>query len=410
MNNNRPSKPNIAGNTDNRRNTAAGKGMPQDRGHVNTGRNNGGVNRQQRGYSDGRYNSQPYNSRNASGQPGYRGSGQYYQTPGANGSRQRVQTNNGYTGQRQQYAPPQGNTGRYYGSGSSVRPAQKQKSVKPRLTKEQKRRIKERKDFERRIKRDHFKRKAAIWIRVMTGRFILSLTAAVIIFAAVIGIIAIDAHYVRRVKENEYAFYIGEKEDRYSLHYVSTSALCPAGDNIPYINMSWITDYFSLITTGDSRQLKYIFNDDRTQTLKFTYGSNLALVNGELAGMESDALKINGDMYIPLSFFDMCFDGIACRIDDDNLEVVFTRTLTDEAMERLEQYRVLKSDNDKKNDMELSAVGFEYLDVSLRMHPQKATSPIAEYSLDADILAATDPEYLAALAAAAEAAKNAANE
>ena len=265
---------------------------------------------------------------------------------------------------------------------------------KRKYTREQLRQIKEQRRILNQKRFEIFKRRAVAFLKTLAIRSAAVLILAGVFFGLYASLFALSLNLTGSGRKAEYGYRVGiEFDPVYTLEEASGYLI----DGEWYVSMTDMVSYCDMITTGDSQTLRFILKNSGNENVSFSVNSSVAIINGVKAKLENPVIVKNGDFLVPAEFFDKYVNGIVVEFDEKNGLFSIQKEQTDKSYQSTALYKALKEDKDKKNDIARDTVLVEYTDISFTLKKAVSSEMIPEYTLGADLLAATDPQMLAAL-------------
>jgi len=146
----------------------------------------------------------------------------------------------------------------------------------------------------------------AVLLAVSVGLFFLNLTAAD-------STLPDSVDFLMSATDGE-----GEK-----LKSISGDRLYIGGE--PYLNMTDMAELYGFTTTGDRQKLRYITDLSRDENILVTLNSTEAVVNGMPIRLTSPCVKKDGEVYLPLAFFQTYVKGLNIDYSEKDAELTVTR-------------------------------------------------------------------------------------
>ena len=95
-----------------------------------------------------------------------------------------------------------------------------------------------------------------------------------------------------------------------------------------YVNMTLVSEKFGFIMTGDRKMLRFITNEDTSETVCFEVGSPFAELNGTVVRLSGGTVHHNGSLFVPADFFEEYVVGIDVALDEEKLLLTILRDTT----------------------------------------------------------------------------------
>lgn len=268
---------------------------------------------------------------------------------------------------------------------------------KRKYTREQLRQIKEQRRILQQQRFDIFKRRAIAFLKTFAIRSAAVIVLAAVFFGIYASLFMLSLNLTGSGRREEYGYRVGiEFDPMYTLEDEGGYRI----DGVWYVSMTDVVNYCDMITTGDDEHLRFILKNSGNENVSFTANSSVVMINGVKVKMADPVIVRNGDFLVPAEFFENYVNGMTVLIDDKNKLFSIQKEQTEESRQSTSLYKALKEDKDKKNDIARDSVLVEYTDMSFTLKKAVSSEMIPEYTLGSELLAATDPQMLAALEAA----------
>lgn len=265
---------------------------------------------------------------------------------------------------------------------------------KRKYSREQLKQIKEQRRILQQQRFDIFKRRAIAFLKTFAIRSAAVIVLAAVFFGIYASLFMLSLNLTGSGRREEYGYRVGiEFDPMYTLEDEGGYRI----DGVWYVSMTDVVNYCDMITTGDDEHLRFILKNSGNENVSFTANSSVVMINGVKAKMAHPVIVRDGDFLVPAEFFDKYMNGMTVLIDDKNKLFSIQKEQTEESERSTALYKALKEDKDKKNDIARDSVLVEYTDMSFTLKKAVSSEMIPEYTLGAELLAATDPQMLAAL-------------
>lgn len=153
---------------------------------------------------------------------------------------------------------------------------------------------------------------------------IIALFLYVIVLPIGILIFNFTVPYGSNLGSSDITFQLGEGNEIFLKKLYDNSKLNIGG--IYYIDMDAVADYCSLTVTGDSKSMRYVSRSSR-DSVEFFINESIAIINGVSERTGANIVIVNGNVYIPLSFAQRCFNGLSINYSEKDNKIVIDKML-----------------------------------------------------------------------------------
>ena len=233
------------------------------------------------------------------------------------------------------------------------------------------------------IKKQNLKKRLTIFFILLLRRFIIYTLIVATAFSLSVAVFFINLH--NNGKSGRIDYRIGNIYDTRVNEEISANLLVIGGRY--YANMTDIAGYCSMITTGDSNELRYILRNETSDNVKFTINSSVAYINGIAIRLIAPVITNGTGVYVPLDFFNCYMSGITAVANPEEKTVTVERNLTEEVSAAIQRYESLTA-------KEKAAEGVPeiiYTELNFTPRNAEASENIQEHSIGSVLLDLTNP-------------------
>ncbi len=156
-----------------------------------------------------------------------------------------------------------------------------------------------------------------------------------------------------------------------------------------YVNMTDVALYCSMVTTGNSKQLRYILNNETNDNVRFVLNSGLIYINNIPLRLTVPVIWDDGNVYVPLEFIERYMNGMKAEavIEKKSKSIIVERVLTDESYAAIDAYEKLS----EKEKAKTTLPEIIYTELSFNLRSSESSKNIPEHSIGDYLLELTNP-------------------